>query len=79
MQEYKAEEILVIVKTDALIDPYTVMIEFLHAMPTHRTMLRPCRFLNQACSALYAFFENDTIEFEAFECVDDLTAIRIFV
>ena len=79
MQEYKAEEILVIVQPDTLIDPNTVMVELLHAVATHGAVLRPRWFLNQACSALDPFFENDTVELKAFECVDDLTAVRVFV
>ena len=39
MQEYERKEILVVVKSDALVDPNAVMVKFFNAKATHATVL----------------------------------------
>ena len=45
MQENEAEEILVIVQSNALVNPNTMVVKLLHTKATHGAMLRASWFL----------------------------------
>ena len=66
-------------QTDTLVDPDTVMVEFLHAVSTHGAVFRARWFLEKASSTLNTFLKDDSIELEAFEGGDNGAPIGIFV
>ena len=76
MQENEAEEILVIVQSNALVNPNTMMVKLLHAKAAHGAMLRPSWFLDLASAALDSFLKDNTIEFKSLERVNDGSTIR---
>ena len=59
VQEEERQKVLVIMQSNALIDPYTVMIRFLDTETAHRTMFAPCWLLNQTSSALITALRID--------------------
>ena len=79
MQENEAEEILVIVQSNALVNPNTMMVKLLHAKAAHGAMLRPSWFLDLASAALDSFLKDYTIKFKSLERSNDCASVRIFI
>ena len=79
MQENETEEILVIVQSNALVNPNTMMVKLLHAKAAHGAMLRPSWFLDLASAALDSFLKDYTIKFKSLERRNDCASVRIFI
>ena len=56
-----------IMKSDTLVDPDAMMVEFLNAVATHTTVFRACWFIYEAGSTFLSRFKNYLVIFEAFD------------
>ena len=67
MREQKAEEVPVVVEADALVDPYTVVVELLNAGLANGAVLRPRWLLKSARATILFSLKDHFIKFEAFK------------
>ena len=79
MHENETQEILVIVQSNALVNPNAMMIKLLHAKAAHGAMLWASWFLDLASSALDPFLEDYAIKFKSLERGDYCPTVRIFI
>lgn len=65
MKEEEDYEVLVVVKSNALINPDTMMVEFLNTDVTHWAMFGACRLVKGTGSTLDTLLKQEVIKFES--------------
>lgn len=61
VEEEERDEVPVVVQSDALINPHTVVVALLDTVTAHRAVLRPWWLLDVACRALLTLLKDYAI------------------
>ena len=79
MKVQEDQEVSVIIETDALINPDTVVIELLYTTLAHTAMLRSCRLFYLTSLAFVLLLKYDPIRFEALNSRNALLFVGLLI